>query len=74
MDMEMSMGGGPLSANGVNFANETQASDFLTALLNDDQLKVIGERYAQYFWYGAVVAIVLAAVANALFRGILSAR
>ena len=66
MDMGMDMGGdmssGPLSPDGVNFSDPDQASDFLDSLLNDDQLKVIGNAYARYFWYGVVVAIGIASV------------
>lgn len=59
-----SMPTGPLSPNGVDFSNATQASEFLEALLNDDQLKVIGTAYATYFWYGIVVAVVIGSVSN----------
>ncbi|KAK5702691.1 ferric-chelate reductase Frp1 [Elasticomyces elasticus] len=68
MDMDMggdSMGGssgGPLSPDGVDFSDPDQASDFLEALLNDDELKVIGNAYARYFWYGVVVVVAIAAI------------
>jgi len=52
----------PLSPDGVNFSDLDQAADFLEALLNDDQLKVIGNAYARYFWYGVVVVIGIASV------------
>jgi len=56
------MSSGPLSPAGVNFSDPEQASDFLGDLLNDDQLKVIGNAYARYFWYGVVVVIGIASV------------
>jgi len=63
-----SMGGStqmvPLSADGVDFTNATQATDFLGDLLDDTILQVIGNDYAQYFWYGVVVVIGIAAVLN----------
>ena len=66
--MDMNGGGGvpmgALSPDGVDFSNETQASEFLELLLDDDQLKIIGNAYATYFWYGTVVAITLASAFN----------
>ncbi|KAK5134686.1 hypothetical protein LTR08_006201 [Meristemomyces frigidus] len=65
--MDMSMGdgdmpSGPLSAAGVNFSDPDQASEFLEELLNDDELKIIGNAYARYFWYGIIVAIGIASI------------
>ncbi|KAK5121234.1 hypothetical protein LTR85_005400 [Meristemomyces frigidus] len=65
MDMSMGdgdMSSGPLSPSGVNFSDPDQAADFLEDLLNDDQLKIIGNAYARYFWYGAAAAIGIAAI------------
>ncbi|KAK3112317.1 ferric-chelate reductase Frp1 [Teratosphaeriaceae sp. CCFEE 6253] len=68
MDMSTggdSMGGdstGPLSASGVDFSDPDQAGEFLQALLNDDELKVIGNAYARYFWYGVVVVVGIGAI------------
>ena len=65
MDMgggDMPMGG--LDPAGVDFSNITQASDFLDALLDDDELKVIGNAYARYFWYGMAVSIAIASTIN----------
>lgn len=64
MDMSMNGGGsmGPLSPKGVDFSNTTQASDFLGAILDDDELKIIGNRYAVYFWYGVAVAVAIGMV------------
>lgn len=72
MDMDMHMGGDSasavpaLSADGVDFSNSTQAAEFLEDLLNDDELKIIGNKYATYFWYGVIVAIGIATLANFL--------
>ncbi|CZT17577.1 related to ferric reductase (metalloreductase) [Ramularia collo-cygni] len=73
MDMNMHMGGGDdttsnvvLSADGIDFSNSTQAAEFLDDLLNDDELKIIGNNYAKYFWYGVVVIVGLATLANFL--------
>ncbi|KAK4503445.1 hypothetical protein PRZ48_004360 [Zasmidium cellare] len=73
MDMDMDMGGmsssmsmEPLSAEGVNFSNSTQAAEFLDDLLDDTHLKVIGNAYARYFWYGVIVLIGIAALFNFL--------
>lgn len=65
MDMSMGdgdMSSGPLSPAGVNFSDPDQAADFLEDLLNDDQLKVIGNAYARYFWYGAILVIGIASI------------
>ena len=64
--MQMNGGGsmGPLSPEGVDFSNITQASDFLDDILNDDELKVIGNAHARYFWYGIAVAIGIGALCN----------
>jgi len=55
----------PLNTTGVDFTNATQASDFLSNLLDDTELQVIGNQYAVYFWYGIVVVIALASLLNA---------
>ncbi|TKA58983.1 hypothetical protein B0A55_11663 [Friedmanniomyces simplex] len=70
MNMDMGgdgMGGGsgtsePLSPAGVDFSDPDQASAFLGALLDDKELKVIGNAYARYFWYGIAVVVGIAAV------------
>lgn len=56
------MPSGPLSPDGVDFSNATQAQDFLSQILDDDELKIIGNAYARYFWYGIVVTIGVAAI------------
>ncbi|CAK3759633.1 Ferric cupric reductase transmembrane component 7 [Lecanosticta acicola] len=78
MDMSgMDMGGAssaPLSPDGVDFSNTTQAAEFLDQLLDDDELKVIGNNYAKYFWYGVVAAVGVAAVFNLLRWWVLQMR
>lgn len=70
MDMDMHMAGGDrsskpaLSADGIDFSNSTQAGEFLEYLLNDDELKIIGNDYAIKFWFGVVVIIGLATLSN----------
>jgi len=70
MSMGMGMGGDsdsgmvPLLATGVDFSNETQASDFLADLLDDSVLQIQGNQYARYFYYGVVVLIGLFAMSN----------
>jgi hypothetical protein len=66
MDMGSSTSPAMLSAEGVDFSNTTQASQFLEDLLNDDDLKVIGNDYAKKFWYGVVALIALATLLNFL--------
>ncbi|KAK5113935.1 hypothetical protein LTR62_003058 [Meristemomyces frigidus] len=62
MNGGMDSGSGPLNATGVDFSDPDQASDFLAALLDDEELKVIGNAYARYFWYGVAVVVAIAAV------------
>lgn len=52
--------------DGVDFSNQTQAADFLEALLDDDELKITDNAYARYFWYGIATAIGICAVFNFL--------
>ena len=56
----------PLSAIGLNLTNETTAFDYLGEILDDTDLQVIDNRYATYFWYGIIVAIVISVFFNAL--------
>lgn len=55
----------PLNTTGVDFNNATQASMFLSELLDDSKLQVIANQYAVYFWYGIVVVIAIVALINA---------
>lgn len=59
---DATMGG--LSPDGVDFSNDTQAMDFLGAMLDDSVFQVVGNAYARYFWYGTVVVVGLAALYN----------
>lgn len=72
MDMTVGMAGDapvePLRPTGVDFSSETQATSFLAAILDDDQLKLVGEAYAYRFWYGIVVVVGVAAIVNAINR------
>ena len=61
-------GGGSLNASGVDFSNQTQAMAFLAAILDDSVFSADGNTYARSFWYGVVVVIGLAGMANALSR------
>ena len=77
--MDMDMGGhsdshGPLSAAGVNLTDPDEASEFLEAILNDDQLKVIGNAYARYFWYGVATVVGVATIINIIRTLTLKAR
>ena len=67
-------GSGPLNATGVDFSNQTQAMDFLGAMLDDSLFQIDGNTYARYFWYGIVVFIALAAVSNAISTATLKMR
>ena len=74
MDMDGSMGMGmgadsdsgmvPLLSTGVDFSNETQASDFLADMLDDSVFQIQGNQYARYFYYGVVVLVGLFTVSN----------
>lgn len=80
MDMGMGSGGSggsgfvPLNASGVDFANETQAFDFLQDILDDSYLQVVGNQYARYFWYGIVVVLGLATACNVVWKTMLQIR
>jgi ferric-chelate reductase len=72
-----SMGGGgpaPLNASGVDFSNETQAMNFLGAMLDDSILQVYGNMYARNFWYGMGVVIGVVGISNAIWRTTLNMR
>ncbi|KAK4063529.1 uncharacterized protein Triagg1_9406 [Trichoderma aggressivum f. europaeum] len=76
----MDMGSGspsssaPLTPAGVDFSNETQASDFLQEILDDSVFGPIGNKYARYFWYGVVVVIGIASICNVVQRCVLRMR
>ena len=60
----MPTGGPGLSDMGMNMSNETVASDFLAAILDDTDLQPFDWAITGAFWYGIVVVIVLATVIN----------
>lgn len=64
----------PLSPDGVDFSNATQAMDFLGEVLDDTTLQVVGNAYARYFWYGVVVVIGLAGMVNVFSQAVLRSR
>lgn len=73
----MSSGGGsstPLNTSGVDFANQTQAYNFLQELLNDSAFQPTGTAAARKFWYGVVVVVGVAALQNIIWKATLRAR
>jgi ferric-chelate reductase len=54
----------PLSDEGVDFSNSTQAFDFLHEVEDDSVLQLVANEYAAYFWYGIAVVIGVATVFN----------
>ncbi|MCJ1405710.1 hypothetical protein MMC11_008940 [Xylographa trunciseda] len=60
----MPMGGPGLSDMGMDMSNDTVASDFLQAMLDDTDLQPFDWAITGAFWYGIVVVISLAAVMN----------
>lgn len=65
---------GPLSPAGVDFSNETQASNFLSEILDDTYLQLDGNNAARNFWYGIVVVMAIAGICNVIWQGTLHAR
>ena len=63
-----------LNATGVDFANDTQAMDFLGEILDDTDLQISGNAFARYFWYGIVMVIGIAAMFNIIQTIILHLR
>ena len=62
--MDMDMDSGPLTADGVDFSNVTQAMDFLDDLLDDSDFQPVDAAVARAFWYGIVIVIATAALIN----------
>ena len=73
-DMGGDSSSAPLNDTGVDFSNKTQASDFLSDILDDSTFQVTGNAFARYFWYGAVVVIGVAAVFNIIQKATLRLR
>ena len=65
---------GPLNTTGVDFSNETQAADFLAALLDDSELSVTANTFSTYFWFGVVALVGVVAVYNVALDMQLKAR
>ena len=63
-----------LNASGVDFANETQAFNFLQEILDDTILQPIGTAAARKFWYGVVTVIGVAALSNLAWLTTLQSR
>lgn len=64
----------PLNASGVDFANQTQAYNFLQELLNDTLFQPAGTSAARKFWYGVVVVVGVAALHNITWKATQRAR
>ena len=64
----------PLSDNGVDLSNQTQAMDFLEDILDDADFQIDGNAFARYFWYGIVVVIGIAAICNVIQKTTLQQR
>lgn len=56
----------PLTTDGVDFSNRSQALGFLTEVLDDSYFQIDGKAYARYFWYGMLVLIGLASLVYVL--------
>ena len=65
-DSAMPTGGPGLSDMGMDMSNDTVASDFLAAILDDTDLQPFDWAITGAFWYGIVVVIFLATVINFL--------
>lgn len=53
-----------LNASGVDYSNNSQAMEFLGELLDDSDLRISGNAFARYFWYGILFVIAIAAILN----------
>lgn len=63
-DDAMSMAGPGLSNAGMDMSNETMASDFLMALLDDTLVQPGDWTMAVAFWYGIIIVIATSAIIN----------
>ena len=63
-----------LNASAVDFANDTQAMDFLAEILDDSDLQISGNAFARYFWYGVVTVIAIATLCNVVQKTTLRLR
>jgi ferric-chelate reductase len=64
----------PLNDSGVDFSNFTQAYNFQLEILDDTILQIIANQYATDFWYGIVVVIGIATIANMMRKVLLRIR
>ncbi|KAK5019616.1 ferric-chelate reductase Frp1 [Cryomyces antarcticus] len=58
----------PLSTDGLDMTNGTIQAAYLAAILDDTELQIVGNRFAENFWYGIVVVIFIAALLNVIQR------
>jgi hypothetical protein len=63
-----------LSTAGIDFSNETQASEFLQNLLDDRILQINANATARKFWYGIFVSIGVATLCHLLCKAALWTR
>lgn len=63
-DDAMPVAGPDLSSAGMDMSNETMASDFLVALLDDTLLQPGDWTIAEAFWYGIIIVIATSAIIN----------
>ena len=63
-----------LNDSGVDFSNYTQAYNFQQEILADTMLQFIGNQYATAFWYGVIVVIGTATMANVIQKLLLRLR
>jgi ferric-chelate reductase len=64
----------PLSTDGVDFSNETQAANFLQDLLDDSVFQIGANAVARKFWYGVVAVVGFTAICHIIWTVILRAR
>lgn len=81
MDMNTMDGGGMggsgdtgLTTEGFNLTNKTDATAFLTALLDDMKLQPVDIAIARAFWCGIIIVIAIFALVNLSFTLTLRAR
>lgn len=57
-----------LNPDQYDMNNETQATDFLSQLLDDSVLQYNAQDFSRYFWYGIVAVIGLFSLFNILSK------
>ncbi|TKA78783.1 hypothetical protein B0A49_00815 [Cryomyces minteri] len=58
----------PLSTDGLDMTNSTIQAAYLAAILDDTELQIVGNRFAEDFWYGIAVVIFIATLLNVIQR------